>query len=200
VRRRLIVTADDLGLDLAVNEAVERALRETLLTCASRMPTGPSAADAVARARRQARAEMREQLERFRATGLALGRRIEARLRATCTESGRAGRALALHVLTWLVGNGQARLALRRMGAARSADTVLALESLVFVVRSLAFFVPGSIGVQEGSHALLGAALGLRPDLALAVLLVKRGREIVLGVPALAAWQAIEGRRLVRGG
>lgn len=45
-----------------------------------------------------------------------------------------------------------------------------------------------------------GAALGLRPELALAVSRVKRGREIVLGVPALAARQATGGRRLVRGG
>jgi len=125
VSRRLIVTADDFGLDVAVNEAVERAARVGILTCASLMVTGPAAADAVerarrlpglavglhlvlvdgtpalpagevsrlvgmdgrfradplrqgvrlflsTRARREARAEMRAQLERFQASGLAL--------------------------------------------------------------------------------------------------------------------------------
>ena len=50
-RRRLIVTADDFGRDLAINEAVEIAHRDGILTCASLMVTAPEAADAVARAR-----------------------------------------------------------------------------------------------------------------------------------------------------
>lgn len=48
----LVVTADDFGADEAVNEAVEVAHREGVLTAASLMVTGSAAADAVARARR----------------------------------------------------------------------------------------------------------------------------------------------------
>ncbi|HXQ51376.1 MAG TPA: hopanoid biosynthesis-associated protein HpnK [Stellaceae bacterium] len=50
--RRLIVCADDFGLDPAINDAVEQASRDGILTCASLMVAGPAAADAVARARR----------------------------------------------------------------------------------------------------------------------------------------------------
>jgi chitin disaccharide deacetylase len=50
--KRLIVCADDFGLDPAVNEAVETAHRDGILTCASLMVGAPAAADAVARARR----------------------------------------------------------------------------------------------------------------------------------------------------
>ncbi|MCJ2082921.1 hopanoid biosynthesis-associated protein HpnK [Methylobacterium sp. J-090] len=50
--KRLVVTADDFGLSLAVNEAVEQAHREGILTAASLMVGAPAAADAVARARR----------------------------------------------------------------------------------------------------------------------------------------------------
>jgi hopanoid biosynthesis associated protein HpnK len=50
--RRLITTADDFGLSLGVNEAVERAATEGILTSASLMVAGPFAADAIARARR----------------------------------------------------------------------------------------------------------------------------------------------------
>jgi chitin disaccharide deacetylase len=50
--RRLIVTADDFGNTLAVNEAVERAHRDGILTCASLMVAAPFSADAVERARR----------------------------------------------------------------------------------------------------------------------------------------------------
>ena len=50
--KRLIVCADDFGLDIAINEAVEAAHRDGVLTCASLMVGAPAAADAVARARR----------------------------------------------------------------------------------------------------------------------------------------------------
>ena len=51
-RRALIVTADDFGLHTRVNEAVERAHRNGVLTSASLMVAGDAAADAVERARR----------------------------------------------------------------------------------------------------------------------------------------------------
>lgn len=50
--KRLVVTADDFGLSLAVNETVEQAHREGILTAASLMVSAPAAADAVARAKR----------------------------------------------------------------------------------------------------------------------------------------------------
>lgn len=50
--RQLIVTADDFGLDPAVNEAVEQAHRTGILTATSLMVASPAAAQAVALARR----------------------------------------------------------------------------------------------------------------------------------------------------
>jgi hopanoid biosynthesis associated protein HpnK len=50
--RRLIVTADDFGRDVAINEAVEAASRDGILSGASLMVAAPAASDAVARARR----------------------------------------------------------------------------------------------------------------------------------------------------
>jgi hopanoid biosynthesis associated protein HpnK len=49
--RRLVITADDFGADIAVNAAVEMAHRQGVLTAASLMVGAPAAADAVARAR-----------------------------------------------------------------------------------------------------------------------------------------------------
>ena len=46
-----IITADDFGVSRQVNEAVEQAHREGILTVTSLMVTGTAAADAVARAR-----------------------------------------------------------------------------------------------------------------------------------------------------
>lgn len=49
--KRLIVTADDFGAATQVNEAVERAHRDGILSAASLMVSGAAAGDAVARAR-----------------------------------------------------------------------------------------------------------------------------------------------------
>jgi chitin disaccharide deacetylase len=51
-RRALIVTADDFGLHLRVNEAVERAHQNGVLTAASLMVSAPATVDAVKRAQR----------------------------------------------------------------------------------------------------------------------------------------------------
>jgi hopanoid biosynthesis associated protein HpnK len=50
--KKLIVCADDFGLDPAVNTAVEAAHRDGILSTASLMVGAPAAADAVARAQR----------------------------------------------------------------------------------------------------------------------------------------------------
>ena len=51
MNRRLVLTADDFGLTASVNDAVEAAHREGVLTSASLMVAAPAAADAVRRAR-----------------------------------------------------------------------------------------------------------------------------------------------------
>jgi hypothetical protein len=43
---------------------------------------------------------------------------------------------------------------------------------------------------------LLGGMLGLGPEVALAASLVRRARDLVLGLPALLFWQVAEGRLL----
>jgi hypothetical protein len=58
--------------------------------------------------------------------------------------------------------------------------------------------VPNSVGVQEGAYILLGGAFGLSPDMALALSLLKRARDLTIGLPVIALWQAIEGGRLLR--
>ena len=50
--RRLIVTGDDFGMAVPVNEAIERAHREGILRAASLMVAGAAVEDAVERARR----------------------------------------------------------------------------------------------------------------------------------------------------
>jgi len=54
------------------------------------------------------------------------------------------------------------------------------------------------VGVQEGAYVLIGASFGLTPEMALAISLIKRARDLVIGLPALGVWQAVEGGLLWR--
>lgn len=89
---------------------------------------------------------------------------------------------------------GEVWLALWLMGHPVSLIEALILESLTQAVRAAAFAVPAGIGVQEGGLVLIGSALGLSPDLSLAVSLAKRFRELVVGLPGLLGWQRRERR------
>ena len=71
----------------------------------------------------------------------------------------------------------------------------IALEALLCTLRSIAAPVPAAIGVQEWGYAMLAPLFGMPPDMGVAVSLLKRAREIVLGVPALLYWQSVEGRK-----
>ena len=44
---------------------------------------------------------------------------------------------------------------------------------------------------------VIGGLLGLSPELALALALARRTRDLILFVPGLLAWQIAEGRRLL---
>ena len=78
---------------------------------------------------------------------------------------------------------------LKLLNASIGLELSLAMESVIFAVRSAAFMVPGALGIQEGGYVLVGAALGIPGEAALALALVKRARELALGLPSLVAWQ-----------
>src|SRR5712691_5232158 len=97
-----------------------------------------------------------------------------------------------LHLACWIASAGEVWLALRLAGEPLPWGAVLAIESLLYAIRTAA------VGVQEGAYLLLGAAFGLTPEMALALSLLKRARDLVIGLPAIGVWQAIESNRLWR--
>jgi putative membrane protein len=110
----------------------------------------------------------------------------------------RLAACLALHLGAWVASVAGAWLILRFIGWPRPFLRVAAMESLLLAVRNAAFVVPAGLGVQEGAYVLLAPLFGLTPSVALALSLLKRGRDIAIGVPVLISWQALEIRRPLR--
>jgi putative membrane protein len=102
----------------------------------------------------------------------------------------------AIHFLGWLAKGAGGWIALRLLGAPISLFDALAIEGLLNAGLSSLFVVPGYAGVQEGGYILLGAAFGVPPEIALGTSLLRRGRDIAVGIPVLLIWQFIEMRRL----
>ena len=100
-------------------------------------------------------------------------------------------------ILAWAIGATEIWLALYFMDIPITIADAILIESLILALRSAVFFVPGALGVQEGAFVLLGAVIGLGPEVSLALSLIKRVRELVIGIPALLVWQLIEGKRLL---
>ena len=86
--------------------------------------------------------------------------------------------------------------------AISACSNAIALEALLCTLRSIAAPVPAAIGVQEWGYAMLAPLFGLPAEMGVAVSLLKRAREIVLGVPALLYWQSVSraARRFAAGG
>ena len=103
-----------------------------------------------------------------------------------------------LHLACWVAGALEVWVALRLADRPLDFAIVLVIESLLYAIRTVAFAIPNAVGVQEGAYILLGGAFGLTPEMALALSLLKRARDLAIGLPALGAWQAIEGGRLWR--
>lgn len=122
---------------------------------------------------------------------------VQARLAAIYHRRAGLAASFALNLTAWVASGIGAWLVLRLMGVAAAPGAVLAIESLIFAVRSIAFVVPGALGVQEGAYLLLAPLFGLDPQVAVALSLLKRARDLTIGVPAILWWQANEGRRLL---
>jgi putative membrane protein len=127
-------------------------------------------------------------------SGVALS--LDAEVHATLGRTARLAASAALQLCALASGAFEVWFSLRLFGHPVHFQAALIMESLTQAARHLAFLVPGALGVQEFSLIFVGATLGIDADLALAVSLIKRARELVWGIAALGSWQWEEGRRL----
>lgn len=123
---------------------------------------------------------------------------VDRIIRDIYRQRGRTLAATFWRFLAVALQTGEVWLAAYLLGHPLSLVEAVMLKSLSGTLSDVAFVIPNSYGVQEGAYVVLGAMVGLAPDVALAISLATRLRELLFDVPGLALWQHAEGRALIR--
>ena len=72
------------------------------------------------------------------------------------------------------------------------------IEALIQGSVSAGFAIPAALGVQEAGFLVFGGMLGLPHDVAAALAVIRRCRDLLCYAPGLVVWQLHEGKRLLR--
>jgi len=104
--------------------------------------------------------------------------------------------SVVLHLFGWCASGLWLWLVFRVLGHAVSPASAIAIQALLEGLRSATVFIPAAIGVQEAGYAALAPLFGLPTEVGLAASLLRRARDVVIGVPVLLLWQFVEARRI----
>ena len=106
--------------------------------------------------------------------------------------------SVTLHLLGWFASGLWLWVVFWALGASLSPISAIAIQSLLEGLRSAMVFIPAAIGIQEAGYAALVPLFGLAPETGLAISILRRARDIAIGVPVLLIWQLVEARRARR--
>ena len=96
--------------------------------------------------------------------------------------------AVALNGMGWVSGGVETWFFAHLLGLDLSLFASIVLESFLQLVRTGSFFIPMSLGAQEGGLAFFTQAMGYDPVSGLALSLLKRARQILWTVIGFAVW------------
>jgi putative membrane protein len=120
---------------------------------------------------------------------------LDVEIRRLASAHRRLLAATAWQLVGLMVGCSETWLALTWLGHPVSLGSALVLESLKLAARSVFFMAPSGIGIQEAGLVGIGHMLGVGSDVAIALSLAKRMREILFGLPALVVWRICQQSR-----
>ena len=96
--------------------------------------------------------------------------------------------ALFLRLLGWVSGALEIYIFLWIIGIEANLLDVILIECITAIFRSVAFFIPAGLGVQEFAFVLMGEFVGYSGVVSFSIALGRRLREIMVGVPAMIIW------------
>ena len=111
----------------------------------------------------------------------------------------RTAGAFATHTAAWALGAVETWVVCHLMGLGVTAAQALIVDSLFCGLRTFGFAIPAALGAQEAGYVLVCALVAVPAAPAVTLSLVRRVRELLVGMPALGAWQLLEGGRALAG-
>jgi uncharacterized membrane protein YbhN (UPF0104 family) len=105
--------------------------------------------------------------------------------------------SFVIHLAAVFFGATEVWVVLAFMDHPVSFIEAIAIESLGQGSRAAAFILPGGLGAQDGALIAVCAIFGVPGEVALAMALIKRVPDLILGARALLGWQALEGQRVL---
>lgn len=131
-------------------------------------------------------------LERVVATGVPDARGLDAETRRLFGQRRRLLSSGAWHLASWLLGVPEMFAAMTVLGLHPVWREAIVIEALVQAARIGGLVVPGALGVQEGGYVLVAGLFGIAAPAALALSLVRRFRDLTLGLAGLVPWAILE--------
>lgn len=101
-------------------------------------------------------------------------------------------------LVSWSSCAGEVWLGLSYLGHPLPLLDCFILEALIQGTATAGFAIPGALGVQEAGFLFFGHLLGLPSDIAVALAVIRRCRDLILFIPGLMAWQVQEGKWLMK--
>jgi uncharacterized membrane protein YbhN (UPF0104 family) len=135
---------------------------------------------------------------RFLPAAVAQTEQFTASIEALYRQPVKLALSSSFHLAAWIASSVWLWVIFRLCGAEIDVMSCIAIESMLAALRAVTVFIPASIGVQEAGYAALAPVFGMGPEVGLAVSLLKRARDVAVGVPVLLLWQIVEGKRAFR--
>ena len=103
--------------------------------------------------------------------------------------------AILLHFIGWVLGTAEVYLMLYLMGVKVSITDSFIIESMGQPIKGMGFFIPGSLGINEGGGMLIFRVLGMEGGTGLTLMVIKRIREIVFNLIGLLIILQLRGKK-----
>lgn len=123
---------------------------------------------------------------------------LQDRINQFYNRPGRIAAASLVQMAGWVGSAVWVWLAYHLLGTSIGWGGALAIEGVASGVLSVSFLMPAALGVQEGAYVALGSLFGIDPHLSFGLSLLRRARDLAIGVPTLLLWQWMEVRQLRR--
>lgn len=101
-------------------------------------------------------------------------------------------RAILLQTLAWSLGGAEVWVVLQAIGAPLSPAACFAVEGLGMTARSLGFALPAGLAAQEAGFVIACGLFGVPAADAVALSMVKRGRELLAGAAGVVVWRVVK--------